>query len=183
MKLAGMFAAASVIAAMPVVAAPQKDAAATPTAEKTITLRGCVAPGVEKGTYIMSQLSQATRAGEAPLPDAAHGRRVVFWLDKKDEMMKHLNKAVEVTGTIAGVEESKIDVTNGDARDRGVLVEFEGPGKDVLASGSVARAAIGTSGTTADSPTSSKRDIQTMVVKVDVTGVTVTADYPCATPK
>jgi hypothetical protein len=178
MKLAGILAAASFVAAIPVTAAPQRNAGAAAAAEKTITLRGCVAPGVEKGTYILSQLSQATAAGESGLPESAHGRRVVFWLDHKDEMLKHLNKAVEVTGKVAGVEDSKIEIKNGDARDGGVLVEFEGPGKDVRASETVARTTIGTSGTSPDT-----KDIQTMVVKVNVTGVTVAADYPCAVPK
>lgn len=178
MKLTGIFVAASIVAAVPLTATPQKDTGAVPQADKTITLRGCVAPGVEKGTYILSQLSQATRTGETALPDSAHGRRVVFWLDKKDEMLKHLNKAVEVTGTIAGVEDSKIEIKNGDARDGGVMVEFEGPGKDVRAPETVARTTIGTSGTTPGSG-----DIKTMVVKVNVTGVIVAADYPCAVPK
>ena len=178
MKLPGVFVAASVIAAIPLTAAPQKTAAVTTEAAKTITLRGCVAPGVEKGTYILSQLSQATHGGETPLPDSAHGRRVVFWLNKKDEMLKHLNTAVEVTGNITGVEDSKIELKNGAARDGGMLVEFEGPGKDVRASDAIAGNVVGTAGNTAG-----KDDIKTMLVKVNVTGVTVAADYPCAVPK
>jgi hypothetical protein len=176
MKLAGMAVAASLIAAIPLSGAQQKDGGALPQTGTTITLRGCVAPGVEKRTYILSQLSQATRDGQAALPESAHGRRVVFWLDKKDEMLKHLNQAVEVTGKIGGVEDSKIELKNGAAKDGGVLVEFEGPGKDVRASGTVIGSAIGTSG-------AEGRDIRTMLVTVNVTAVTVTADYPCAVPK
>jgi len=142
-------------------------------------LRGCVTPGVDKGTYILSQVSEATHAGQSAMPDSAHGRRVVFWLDKKDEMLKHVNQAVEVTGTINGFEDSEIELKNGNAKDGGLLAEFEGPGKDVRVPNSEVGSAIGTSGRT----TPEKNDIKTMLVKVNVTGVTVTADYPCAVPK
>ena len=113
------------------------------------------------------------------MPESAHGRRVVFWLDKKDEMLKHVNQAVEVTGTINGFEESEIELKNGVAKDGGLLVEFEGPGKDVRASNTAAGGVVGTAGRT----TPEKNDIKTMLVKVKVTDVTVTADYPCAVPK
>ena len=49
---------------------------------------------------------------------------------------------VAVIATDPGEIQRLIDVKNGDARDGGVLVEFEGPGKDVLASGSVARSTM-----------------------------------------
>jgi len=177
MKLAGIVAAVA-ISAIPLPAAAQKDSAA-PSAPKAITLRGCVAPGADKGTYILSQLSEATHAGQSAMPESAHGRRVVFWLDKKDEMLKHVNQAVEVTGTINGFEESEIELKNGVAKDGGLLVEFEGPGKDVRASNTEAGGVVGTAGRT----TPEKNDIKTMLVKVKVTDVTVTADYPCAVPK
>ena len=177
MKLAGIVAAVA-ISAIPLPAAAQKDSAA-PSASKAITLRGCVAPGADKGTYILSQLSEATHAGQSAMPESAHGRRVVFWLDKKDEMLKHVNQAVEVTGTINGFEESEIELKNGVAKDGGLLVEFEGPGKDVRASNTEAGGVVGTAGRT----TPEKNDIKTMLVKVKVTDVTVTADYPCAVPK
>ena len=178
MRLAGIVAAVA-ISAMPLPAAAQKESAATPAAGKAITLRGCVAPGVSKGTYILSQVSEATHAGQSAMPDSAHGRRVVFWLDKKNEMLTHVNQAVEVTGTINGFEDSEIELKNGDAKDGGLLVEFEGPGKDVRVSNTVVGGAVGTGGRT----TPEKTDIKTMLVKVNVTGVTVTADYPCAAPK
>ena len=69
--------------------------------------------------------------------------------------------------------------TNGEAKDGGLLVEFEGPGKDVRVSNTVVGGAVGTGGRA----TPEKTDIKTMLVKVNVTGVTVTADYPCAAPK
>ena len=178
MKLAGIVAAVA-ISSIPLLAAPQKYSAVTPAAGKAITLRGCVAPGVDKGTYILSQLSEATRGGQSAMPDSAHGRRVVFWLDKKSEMLKHVNQAVEVTGTINGFEDSEIELKNGNAKDGGLLVEFEGPGKDVRASNAVVGGAVGTAGRTSPG----KNDIKTMLVKVNVTDVTVTADYPCAAPK
>jgi hypothetical protein len=178
MKPAGIVAAVA-ISAIPLLAAPQKDSGATPAAGKPLTLRGCVAPGVDKRTYVLTQLSEATRGGQSAMPDSAHGRRVVFLFDKKDEMLKHVNQAVEVTGTINGFEESEIELKNGDAPDGGLLVEFEGPGKDVRVSNAAAGGVVGTGGRT----TPDKNDIKTMLVKVKVTGVIVTADYPCAEPK
>ena len=178
MKLTGLVAAVA-ISAIPLSAAPQKDSSVTPATGKAITLRGCVMPGVGKDTYFLSQLSEATHGGQSAMPESAHGRRIVFWLDKKNEMLPHVNKAVEVTGTINGFEDSEIELKNGDAKDGGLLVEFEGPGKDVRVSNAAVGGAVGTGGRA----TPEKNDIKTMLVKVNVTGVTVTADYPCATPK
>lgn len=177
MKLAGVMAALA-ISTIPLTAALQKEPPAPPAAGKTITLRGCVVPGLDKNTYVLSQLSEATHAGQSAMPATAHGRRVVFWLDKKDDMLKHANKAVEVTGTIAGFEEAEIELKDGNGKDGGLLAEFEGPGKDVRVSNAEVVGAVGTSGRTAPD----KSDIKTMLVKVTVTDVTVTADYPCAAP-
>ena len=109
------------------------------------------------------------------MPDEAHGRRVVFWLDKKDDMLKHANKPVEVKGNISGFENSEIELKNGAAKDGGLLAEFEGPGKDVRVANDVVGSAIGTSGRT----TPEKNDVKTMLVKVTVNAIQETSDYSC----
>lgn len=144
---------------------------------KEITLRGCVVPGEADGTYALTRVTEIAPAGGSTMPAQAHGRRVVFWLDEDDDLAKHASKGVEVKGMIDGFEESEIELKAG-PKDGGLLVEFEGPGKDVTVAASklegAIEGAVGTSGREAE-----KDDIKTMLVKVDVSSVQA-ADYACA---
>ena len=176
MKRAGIMAACA-LAAVPLAASPQKESstAASGDAAKTITLRGCVVPGVDQEGYVLTHVSEVPGAGQSAMPAEAHGRRVVFWLDKRDEMLKHANKAVSVTGTIDGVENSEIELKNGPAKDGGLLAEFEGPGRDVKVPNSVVGNAVGTAGRA----TPEKNDIKTMLVKVKVGAIQETSNEFC----
>ena len=177
MKLA-LLTAIAAVSALPIAAAGQNTATAQSSAaatdSKAITLRGCVTPGQDKGTYVLTKLTEMPQAGRSAIPDTAHGRRVVFWLDKDAEMLKHANSAVEVKGTITGAEESEIELKSGDRKDGGLLAEFEGPGKDVRVANEAVAGAIGTSGRT----TPDKNDIKTILMKVKVDSVQAT-DYSC----
>jgi hypothetical protein len=175
MKLAGLVAACA-LTAIPLAAAPQKEKTASVPDANTIVLRGCVVPGVDKGTYVLTHVSEVAKPGRSVMPEEAHGRRVVFWLDRKDDMLRHQNKAVEVKGTLLGFKNSEIELKNGDTKDGDLLAEFEGPGKDVRVPNSVVAGAIGTSGRTVPE----KNDVKTMLVKVKVNDVQETSDYLCA---
>lgn len=141
---------------------------------KSITLRGCVVPGVDKGTYVLTHVTELPQAGRSAMPETAHGRRVIFWLDKDKALLEHANHAVEVSGKLDGVEESEIELKNGDRKDGGLLAEFEGPGKDVRVPAETVEKAIGTTGRT----TAEKNDVKTMLMKVKVESVKAT-DYSC----
>ena len=176
MKLAAFSLAAAVMAA-PFAASAQSSTAARSSSAvdtKSITLRGCVVPGVDKGTYVLTHVTEVPPAGRSAMPESAHGRRVVFWLDKHDALLEHANHAVEVTGKLDGAEESEVELKNGDRKDGGLLAEFEGPGKDVRVPAETVERAIGTTGRTA----SEKNDVKTMLLKVKVDSVKAT-DYSC----
>ncbi len=180
MRIAGGLACA--LAALSLAAVPQRTASASPQSnasaprtEKTIMLRGCVVPDANKEGYVLTHVTEVPEAGQSAMPAEAHGRRVVFWLDKRDEMLKHANKAVSVTGKIEGIENSEIELKNGPAKDGGLLAEFEGPGHDVKVPKSVVDNAVGTAGRA----TPEKNDIKTMLVKVKVGAIQETSNEFC----
>ena len=175
MRLTG-FTLALALAAVPIGAAAQDGSKqnAAPASDTTITLRGCVIAGQEKGTYVLTQVSEMPAAGRSAIPATAHGRRVVFWLDKDADLLKHANSAVQVTGVLNGIEESEIELKNGAKKDGGLLAEFEGPGKDVKVPNAVVAEAVGTSGRV----TPEGSDIKTILMKLKVTDVKA-VDYSC----
>ena len=145
--------------------------------KKPITLRGCVVPGESDGTYVLTRVTEVAPPEGSTMPPYAHGRRVVFWLNDDDALATHAHKGVEVKGAIDGFEESEIELKQG-PKDGGLLVEFEGPGKDVVVAESklegAIEGAVGTSGRDAE-----QDDIKTMLVKVDVANVQA-VDYACS---
>jgi hypothetical protein len=168
-----LIAAAVALVAMPLSAWSQDRSDKAPQSRE-ITLRGCVVPGQEKDTYVLSHVTEVAPSGSV-MPASAHGRRVVFWLDEKDDVIEHANKAVEVRGTFDGFEESEIELKEGEHPDGGLIAEFEGPGEDVKVPGSAVAGAIGTSGRVE----AEKDDIKTMLVKIDVKDVKA-VDHSCS---
>jgi hypothetical protein len=131
-----------------------------------IRLRGCVVPGLDKGTFALTRVSQVEPNEPFAIPPVADGRRVVFWLSDASKLRDYVGRMVEVRGKADDkAEESEIEIKSG-PRDGGLIVEFEGPGKDVRVPGEAVADAIGTSGR-ADAG----KDIKTFVVKVDVDDV------------
>ena len=115
----------------------------------------------------MTDVKEVPQAGRSALPTEAHGRKVLFWLDRDDALKAHVGRMVEVTGTQAGLEESEVELKAGHQKDGGLVAEFEGPGRDVKASNEVVGQALGTSGRTA----SEKNDVKTFLMKVKVESV------------
>lgn len=160
------------LAVVPLAAAQEQDVRDSDGQE--ITLRGCVTPAEDDDKYVLTRVSEVPPPGGSTIPSYAHGRKIVFWLDDDDELAKHANKGVEVHGEIEGFEESEIEFKEGPADDGGLLVEFEGPGDDVVIAQSALEGAVGTSGRAK----AEEDDIKTMLVKVEVKGVK-SAVYAC----
>lgn len=145
--------------------APLAGAAQKPDSKnREITFHGCVMPGVDKDTYVMTQVMEMPRPGGVTMPEVAHGRRVLFWLHEDDDVKKHIGQMVEVRGEFRDLEKSEIELKAGRQRDGGVIVEFEGPGQDVKTPNSVVGPAVGTAGRVAPE----KDDIPTYLAHIDV---------------
>lgn len=93
-------------------------------------------------------------------------RPVIYWLDDTSGLRPHVGRTVDVSGTIKDVREREADVRADAARNGGVIVELEGPGRDVEASGDAIPGVVGTSGTVPAS------DVKTVVLEIDVAAVT-----------
>ena len=161
---------ALILGAMPVAAQqPQQSASPTPTGVNggKLTLHGCVRAGVEKDTVLMTDVVEVTDAGQSAIPADAHGRKVLFWLDRDEPLKAHVGHMVQVTGMAGGLEKSEIELKPGRQKDGGLVAEFEGPGRDVKASNDIVGPAIGTSGRVA----AEKNDVPTFLVKVKVENV------------
>lgn len=94
------------------------------------------------------------------MPEFAHGRQVFFWLSND----------AEVRGEFSGIKESEIEIKAGRHKDGGLIVEFEGPGKDVRSSTTATGAAVDTAG----GAKPEKNDIKTYLLRVDVKAVMTT---------
>jgi hypothetical protein len=135
------------VAALTVTVTPlaaQSDLDAKDWKNREITMRGCVQDGVEKGHYVLRNFAEVPAAGASAMPKFAHGRRVIFWLEDLPKLNKHLNRMVEVKGTFVDITESETDPKTRDGR---MIIEFEGPGRDVDLTAAQAREVVGTSGT------------------------------------
>jgi hypothetical protein len=163
-----LIAIATVLAVAPLAAAPQQG---NPT-KREITLHGCVMPGVDRDTYVMTQVMEMPGPGGATMPEVAHGRRVLFWLHNDDAVKKHVGHMVEVRGEFRDLEKSEIELKAGPQKEGGLVVEFEGPGKDVRASNSTVGAAVGTAGRTVPE----KNDLPTYLAHINVEQVKVAGE-------
>ena len=134
---------------------------------RDVTLQGCVTPGVDKGTVALTQVNEITQAGQSAMPAEAHGRRVVFWLMPDTELAKHVGHMVQVRGKTDKIKESEIELKAGHQKSGGLVVEFEGPGKDVKLPNEVIGSTIGTAGRT----TPEKNDLKTFLILVNVDNV------------
>jgi hypothetical protein len=154
-----------VVLAIMLAAAPLAGASQTANStEKKITFHGCVMPGIDRDTYLVTQVMEVPGPGGATMPAVAHGRRVLFWLHRDDDMKKHVGHMVEVRGQFRDLEESEIELKPGKQKEGGLIVEFEGPGKDVRASTSTVGPAVGTAGRVVPG----KNDVPTYLAHINV---------------
>jgi hypothetical protein len=159
----------SLLAVAMAIAAAAWVGAAQSGATHEITIHGCVIPGEDKGTYAMTRVEETPGLDGTTMPEYAHGRRVLFWLRNDDNVKHHIGRMIEVKGTMSGLKESEIELKTGRQKSGGLVVEFEGPGKDVRVPNSAVGNAIGTAGRT----TPEKDDIKSYLAYIDVTQVRV----------
>jgi hypothetical protein len=145
---------------------PQSTPAAQAGAHQ-ITFRGCVTPGVDKGSYVMTNIVESPSAAGATMPEVAHGRRILYWLDNDAEVKQHIGEMVEVNGEFTELEKSEIELKAGPQKDGGLVVEFETPGKDVKAPNATVGTAVGTAGRVVPET----NDIPTFLAHIDVKSV------------
>src|SRR5687767_14113049 len=65
---------------------------------RPVTVRGCVQPGAEKDHYVLTNVSEVLPAAGSAMPEFAHGRRVVFWLEDLPDLKKHERQMIDVQG-------------------------------------------------------------------------------------
>ena len=165
--------AAVALALMPALALAQAQGSSTSSktgannVKREVTLQGCVTPGVDKGTVALTQVTEIAQPGQSVMPAEAHGRRVVFWLMPDTELAKQVGHMVQVRGKTDKIQESEIELKAGHQKSGGLVVEFEGPGKDVKLPNEVVGSTVGTAGRT----TPEKNDVKTFLIRVNVDNV------------
>jgi hypothetical protein len=160
------FAAVLLLTAAPTVTA--QNPATNAASERQVTIQGCVMPGLND-TYVLTRVTEKAGPSGAVMPEIAHGRHVLFWLKNDADVKSHPNQMVEVTGRFGELKESEIELKAGAHKEGGLVVEFEGPGKDVKASNDAVGATVGTAGR----QTPEQNDVKTYLAEVNVTGVQV----------
>ena len=96
----------------------------------TVTLQGCVSAAEKKDTYVLTGVKEWP-AGNSEM--GKYGPRM-YWIDKTAKDLKgHLGHTVQLTGKITDVEKSEMEIKTGESG-AGIVIEIEGPGKDVITS-------------------------------------------------
>ena len=154
--------AAALVAAMPLAAQAQFDE--KDLEGRDVTFRGCVQQGAEKGHYVLTRFNQMPAAGEVAFPRMLpDGRRVFFWFEDLPKLDRYFNQMVEVKGELLGTRDGEVETKFEDGQ---VIVELEGPGRDVDLTADKAREVVGTSGTGSN---------KTLLIRVDVDAVDAVA--------
>jgi hypothetical protein len=137
-----------------------------PTKGSSVTLTSCVEKGQRADTFVL------THVADVPSHPATHGGRVVYWLDRDTakKLKPHVGHQIRVLGVVSDVDKREMEMT---ATDAGMLVEIEGPGRDVR-----------TTPNKADVPAATamaNRDLPTTLVKLKVNQIDmVAANCPLA---
>ena len=113
------FAAAGLIIGSAAVSAQSE-----PTKGSSVMLTSCVEKGQKADTFVL------THVADVPAHPATHGGRVVYWLDRETakKLKPHVGHQIRVSGTVTDVDKREMEMK---ATDDGMLVEIEGPGRDV----------------------------------------------------
>lgn len=94
-----------------------------PTKGSTVTLTSCVERAQNGDDKFV-----LTHVADVPTQPAPHGR-VVYWIEKVDQIKPHVGHQVRLTGKITDVGKNEIETKKG-----GTVVEIEGHGKEVKTS-------------------------------------------------
>lgn len=157
-----LFAGALLISAAPAVAQDHPAHQAQEQSGKlmkgsSLAIEGCVVAGENKDTFVLNAVK------EIPGRPVETGLIRVYRLDSFSKFRGMAGQVVRVEGRIDGIKEGEIDPKPGEAKDGGMLVEFEVPGRDVDTTPAVVAGTSGVSGTT---------KVKTTVISIDVDKVT-----------
>jgi hypothetical protein len=131
------------------------------TIGSTVTLVSCV----EQAQNGNGDKLVLTHVADVPTQPPTHGR-VVYWIEDVSKLKAHVGHQVRITGKVAGVDKSEIEVKN-DAK--GAVAEIEGHGTEVKTTPEKARVSnVG--------QTSKEADIPTTVVSLALDRVEMVAD-------
>ena len=140
--------------------ASAQDKPAAPRFGDPLVLRGCVAAGAQGATHVMTNVVEVDSSGaEKPAPELVNS--MLYWFKDASLLAPHVGKRVEVAGKIDGLEQSEVELKAGAQQDGSLVVEIEGPGKDVVADAAAVPRAAGTTGRRPESD-----DVKTTLIKV-----------------
>lgn len=127
----------------------------------SVALTSCVEKGQKADTYVL------THVADVPTQTATHGSRLVYWFDRDTakKLKSHVGHQIRINGTVTDVEKREMEMK---ATDDGMMVEIEGPGRDVRTTPNKA----GVSAATA----MANHDVKTTLVKLKVSELAMVAD-------
>jgi len=117
----GTFITAALLVGLVPMVGLAKDEGNGSAGRRTVTLQGCVIPGLEKGTAALTSVTEIAQAGQSVMPAEAHGRQVVFWLTPDDQIIQHVGQRVEVHGQTTKIEKSEIELKEGHQKSGGLV--------------------------------------------------------------
>jgi hypothetical protein len=158
MKLSAVTLALCLAAASAAVA--QSQPAAAPKQGDPLVLRGCVAAGAESGTFVVNNVYEVDSTGAEKVA-ATQVNPILYWFKDGTNLAPHVGRRVEIAGKVDGLESTEIELKEGTQKDGGLVIEIEGPGRDVRASTSALPGVAGTTGTTPE-----KNDVKATIIKV-----------------
>ncbi len=169
MKLYGIAAGLAIALSAGLAAqAPVVPQAAGDSADRQVTLTGCVVKG-DKGYVLADASEQIVNGGSRMAPDPFHSR-TLYWLDEDGELKEHVGNRVEVTGKTKGkLEKGEVEV---ERKDEGTQLEFKANGEKVKVIVPDSDAVAGTSG----SVPNKGNDYNIVVLNIDVKSVKKIAD-------
>jgi hypothetical protein len=131
------------------------------TIGSTVTLVSCV----EKAQNGTGDKLVLTHVADVPAQPPIYGR-VVYWIEDVSKLKPHVGHQVRITGKVAGVDKSEIEVKN-DAK--GAVAEIEGHGTEVKTTADKARVSN-------EVQKAKGRDIPTTVVTLTIDRLEMVAD-------
>jgi hypothetical protein len=125
----------------------------------TVTLVSCVEKAQNGDKLVL------THVADVPAQPATHGR-VVYWIEDVSKLKPHIGHQVRITGKVAGVEKSEIEIRN---QATGAVAEIEGHGTEVKTTPDKARVSN-------PGQTPKEQDVPTTVVTLALDKVEMVAE-------
>jgi len=111
-----------------------------------ITVRGCVKPGLDRGSVVLDRVFEVGRDGTL-LPQPAPGLpTAVYSFDDSAKLRSHIGQMVEVRGRIKNIRDSEIEVKPAKEADGQLVAELPVEGPNVRATLDEVPLPVGTSG-------------------------------------